>query len=203
MPFPSVLPSSFPVVFGEPVGATVDHESEAVARLITAFRETNVEDLVRALSAAPTSAEYALARMHNRGTLALGAGAQLDGLGRIVGEGRNSLGDSAYQTRIRARVQINKSSGTIPQFLAILRLCVASDIAIGVREEFPAAITFLLSGRSIPDRDALTRIKREVKAGGVRTFLDVTNETDDNTFTLDSALSSQGLDAGTLSDTLE
>lgn len=65
-------------------------------------------------------------------------GAQLDGLGAIVGEPRQGRNDEDYRLAIRARVLINKSSGTVPELLAILSLLLPGG-AFQLIEYFPAA----------------------------------------------------------------
>lgn len=49
-------------------------------------------------------------------------GAQLDMLGRIVGQKRDGLGDAAYRAHIKARVRINQSFGTPADVIAVLKL---------------------------------------------------------------------------------
>lgn len=49
-------------------------------------------------------------------------GAQLDMLGRIVGQPRNGLPDDRYVVHIRARIRINRSIGTPDDVIDVLRL---------------------------------------------------------------------------------
>lgn len=49
-------------------------------------------------------------------------GAQLDMLGRIVGQPRNGLSDDRYRVHVRARIRINRSIGTADDVIEVLRL---------------------------------------------------------------------------------
>ena len=49
-------------------------------------------------------------------------GAQLDALGRLVGQRRDGLGDASYRAHIKARVRINQSFGQARDVIAVLRL---------------------------------------------------------------------------------
>jgi hypothetical protein len=51
-----------------------------------------------------------------------GVGAQLDLLGRVLGEPRRGALDEPYRSRLRVRVLVNRSNGCIPEMLKILRL---------------------------------------------------------------------------------
>jgi hypothetical protein len=55
-------------------------------------------------------------------SIASAIGEQLDVLGRIVGEVRRGADDEPYRNRIRVRVLVNRSNGTIPELLEILRV---------------------------------------------------------------------------------
>jgi len=48
------------------------------------------------------------------------AGAQLDLIGRIVGQAREGLGDVAYRCALRARVLANRSNGTPEELYAVV-----------------------------------------------------------------------------------
>ena len=64
------------------------------------------------------------------------SGVQLDALGRIVGQKRESLGDAAYRAHIKARVRINQSFGQAKDIIAVIKLV---DSAVFHITEYPTA----------------------------------------------------------------
>jgi hypothetical protein len=197
------FPYSFPFALGYVTPDPLDHEEAAVARLMNALRNTTFEDLVRALARSHQSVEDALVHLHGDRLLVNGAGAQLDAVGSIVGQPRNGMSDNRYIRWIKARILANRSSGTIPELLNILRTVSGSETVIEAREEANTTLVFRLSGFDVPYTDDLILMLLETKAGGVRVILEAANETDANTYTLDSASNAQGMDAGYMLDALE
>lgn len=63
-------------------------------------------------------------------------GVQLDALGRIVGQKRDSLGDAAYRAHIKARIRINQSFGQPKDIIAVIKLVDTSAFHLA---EFPVA----------------------------------------------------------------
>ena len=76
------------------------------------------------------------------------SGAQLDLIGKILGLQRQGLSDVPYQAVLRAQIVANRSSGTIEDLLAIVRLSLApySVTSIVLREVYPAAIEIHVAG---------------------------------------------------------
>lgn len=67
-------------------------------------------------------------------------GAQLDGLGTIVGEERQGRSDSAYRSAILGRIGINNSSGTPEEIISYIETEVGASVTIDLQEFFPASI---------------------------------------------------------------
>lgn len=199
MPFPY----SFPLTLGYVTPEPRDHESEAIERLITALRNTNVEDLIAASVSGLQTVEDAAVQLHGKRMLVGAEGDQLDGLGDIVGEARQGRSDSRYLTWIKARAKVNRSSGTIEEITEVTRLICSSTASVQVEEQFPHGINVFLSGEEIVNAEEILSILQEMKAGGVRLLVEYTNTDPDNTFTLDSSNPSQGLDNGIMTVTLE
>lgn len=70
-------------------------------------------------------------------------GASLDLLGRIVGEGRDGRDDPSYRVRIRARIKVNQSTGSIPDMLAVLELLDPS--AFYIYDAAPATMVIVMA----------------------------------------------------------
>ena len=63
------------------------------------------------------------------------AGAQLDVIGRIVGQARQGMSDVDYRVFLSARVRVNKSSGKAEELIEITSLLVSGKLLI--RETYP------------------------------------------------------------------
>lgn len=97
-------------------------------------------------------------------------GVQLDGLGGNVGEPRNGAGDDAYRIRIKARLLINRCSGTPDQVIAIAQLLLGIGSAPKVTEYFPAAFILDATGTALTAEQAVALVNAidEATAAGVR-----------------------------------
>lgn len=80
--------------------------------------------------------------------LAYAEGAQLDGIGKIVGEAREGREDEAYRSAIGARILLNNSSGTIEDLIGLTR-ALLGDVAVQVVEVQPAHFELIIAG-SVP-----------------------------------------------------
>lgn len=102
--------------------------------------------------------------------------AQLDVLGRIVGEPRNGLGDAAYRVRIRVRIRINQSFGTAADVIAVLRLADPAPFHY-VRYGTAAFRIDYVSPPAIAARGQLARFVSEARAAGVRSSVVIPTST--------------------------
>lgn len=112
-------------------------------------------------------------------------GAQLDLIGRIVGENRNGKTDENYLRAIQARIVINRASGLPDEVLRVLALTYP-DNARELTEHFPASIVASLSDTFTGDIEALADLIRQVRAAGVRQDLEYTVAEDTETFSFAS-----------------
>lgn len=196
----------FPYTFPFPLGAvglsTEDHDAGARARVVTALKETTVEDLVGVLATSSQSTEEGIWTLRRR-RLSAAEGAQLDGIGRIVGQLRGGVSDVEYRLRLKARIRINRSAGRADEDLyGVVGVMINSAISMELREEFPAAFRMILTGGDVPNAAIVNSLMQEAKAAGVGAQLLHTNDEPASTFTLDGA-AGQGLDEGILADLLE
>lgn len=95
--------------------------------------------------------------------------AQLDILGRIVGQPRNGMSDEIYRLWIKARILINRSWGSAPQILEVLRLATGEDPLYHLVQMPPAAFELWVN-TSMDDENAqaVASIVQSIKAAGVR-----------------------------------
>jgi hypothetical protein len=68
-------------------------------------------------------------------------GAQLDNLGRIVGQQRTGLDDTTYRLYLRARIIANKSNGTTEDLYRVFRALLG---ALGYKYSFGGTKSFVL-----------------------------------------------------------
>jgi hypothetical protein len=102
-------------------------------------------------------------------------GVQLDGLGQIIGAERQGLDDDDYRMLLRAQIQVNKSGGTIPQLIEIIRLASNTTLeqaAVELTESFPADFVVKITVALDPGTgDIAAQTMYEAKAAGVHGVL--------------------------------
>lgn len=117
----------------------VDHEDAQQQSLLSFLRyKTNRRALMRPAANQLQQLETVFYDLLERRLLD-GEGAQLDGVGDIVGEPRRGRADSAYKIRLAVRILLNVSSGTPEEILAMIRLLAGDDL--GWQEFYPAFFT--------------------------------------------------------------
>lgn len=92
-------------------------------------------------------------------------GVQLDILGKIVGEPRNSRTDDDYRPAILLRVAINTSDGTEPKIVEVLT--ALAGVPVSLTEVFPAGIIVDVSGVSLADLNSFFGVLDDVVAATV------------------------------------
>ncbi len=99
--------------------------------------KTNWEAWIDVIAAPMQRLENALFDLLLLRAISTAVGKQLDIIGQILNEKRLGTDDERYRIRLRAKILILKSSGTLPQLLAILELLMAGDYE--VRPAYPRA----------------------------------------------------------------
>lgn len=163
-----------------------DHADRAAARLLEQLRDKpRINSLVRLLAEQVQALEDALHQLYTDRTLETAVGAQLDVLGALVGQARQSYTDEEYRTHIRARIRLNLSSGTIPDLIAIFRTLVPAPGTLELFEHFPAGLHLRIRGIAFTPAFArmLVKFLRLGKAAGVHAVLEWQEASDAATFT--------------------
>lgn len=95
--------------------------------------------------------------------------AQLDAIGRLVGQGRQGQSDAVYLTYVRARVFLNKSRARRSNVTGVLQLIESA--AFAYEEFYPGTVlvTYLTAPSSSPA--VLFGIAKLAVTGGVRFYL--------------------------------
>lgn len=160
-----------------------DHVDRALARLITQFRNSvSHRGLLASYVAEVQEAENALFDILVQSSIADATGAQLDGLGQILGERRNGRSDEVYRQAVAARFFLNKSSGTVEEILHLFRLI--TDASPFLDEYFPAAFVLRLEELPVDDPVNYALMLRAVKVAAVRAVLHYLTAPPGETFTL-------------------
>lgn len=187
-----------------------DHVAEMIARLPGQFRtktdEPNrVERLLTALGGSVQDLWQVMQAVLLLRTIESAAGAQLDVLGRIVKERRDGLDDDTYRRRVRARIAVHRSRGTVEDLITITRLVVLVEGAlIRVVVEAIASVVVHLENAAVTDAIADTVLfgfLQAAAAAGVRVILHSGSGDPAGWFTLDASDNARGLDNGLFTDT--
>lgn len=188
MPFPY----SLPLAFGEDVASTftkiTDHAASAVSLLIEQYRDKPLLSALARISGERTQLlEDQLWKIFTERWIESAEGTQLDNLGKIVGQPRQAFADEDYRQQLRARVRLNRSSGTIEDLLAIFRLVVPPGTGLQMIERFPAGFRLQLNdmGFNAASIALLLGFMRAARAGGVYGVLHWITTTEAATFTFD------------------
>lgn len=97
------------------------------------------------------------------------ADAQLDTIGRIVGETRKGRADDLYRIWILARIAINKSHSHASDIITVLRIVEAEPFRY--REFYPAAVLIEFTDALAGPPQDLRDIAEQTAAAGVRVDL--------------------------------
>lgn len=172
------------------------HAADAVARLLEQFRAgTTMPALVRAFANQAQAAEDALWDVLVLRQLASATGAQLDVLGRVLGQPREGRADADYVLWLRARMLLNLGSGRPEDLLAIFRAVVQGSTGLQLEEQFPASIVLRIGSASTVDPAQAAAILQLAKAGGVKAVLEAATSIDTTSFAMDP--NGAGFDDGT------
>ncbi len=141
--------------------------------------ENNIRKLLRIYCAPMQALEDCLQQMLTERSVGTAVGAQLDLVGKIVGQDRIGLDDDAYRRYIRARISANKSDGLIEDLILVAKLLI-DDLVASIVIDNQGIATVVLRVEDLPVSEALADILitflLTTKAGGVRVILESSAE---------------------------
>lgn len=147
-----------------------EHIAEMLSRRLEQFRDkVRFSALLELLGVQVQEVEDAVYQILTDTVLETAEGAQLDGLGEIVGEERAGRDDATYRIAIRTRIAINLSEGTIENIIS-LALAISGGTQAEATEYFPAGFEIRIID-SLPEGTDPARIAAVVRSGkpaGVR-----------------------------------
>lgn len=145
----------------------LDHGARGKARLIQQYRGKPLfEGLVELLSGQAQGIEDEAWDVLQQRAIAVAEGAQLDGIGAIVGAARDGLGDAAYRLRLRTCVQLNRCRGTHEDVRACLN-ALMPGLALDLVDYPPAGFHALYSDLLTASADDALRVLHSAKPVGV------------------------------------
>lgn len=187
-----------------------DHVAEMIARLPGQFRskddaQNNVEKFLTAVGGSVQDLWQAMQHVLLLRTIESANGAQLDVLGKIVKEPRNGLDDETYRRRVRARIAVHRSKGTVEDLIKVTELVLLDDaVLIRVVPEPVGSVVIHLENAAIADTIADTVLfgfLQAAAAAGVRVILHSGSADPADWFTLDTTSDSEALDNSFFTDT--
>lgn len=195
------LPLSLPGILGDPhqvIAVVTDHAQRAKDRLAEQFKnQPNLAKVLDTLNDQTQKLEDALWQLLTERTMSSALGAQLDALGRIVGQARQGFDDETYRLYLKARVLLNVSSGTKEEIYSIFRPLVDVSTTMRIEEQPPAAFVLRFGGVAFTPAQIqrLIVFLRAAKSAGVRAIMEWFEYDPAEVFTLDIG---PGLDQGHL-----
>lgn len=139
----------------DPYIQITNHVAQGLALLIEQYKnKPKVKGIVTSYLNRVQELENALADLYEARKFQPGTfGVYLDRYGKIVDAKRNSSDDLAYFTYIQAQIAINKSSGTIDEFIEVCRILTGLTPTI---TEYPATLVIELPSNTFTTDQILT-----------------------------------------------
>lgn len=161
-----------PTYPGEPGGLEYvdDHCEDAKSKLLSQYQgKPRIEALLCALVDQIQEVEAATWQLIDLRTLNNAEGAQLKGIGDILGEKQGSFDQETYRALLRAKVRVLRSKGAFDDVVEVLFLLQGSETGVTVFERFPAAFEIAtVNPLSASIGELSRRFLRAAKAAGVR-----------------------------------
>ena len=149
----------------------------------------NTNEKFVAVMASPfQSLEGMLQQLLTERSIDTAVGAQLDVIGRIVGQRRNGLDDDTYRRHCRAKISVNRATGTFEDIYKIIDLIIYDDDAEYVAQnEGTATVRVRVDDLVItPELAKVTYgFLRKAVSAGVRLIFEWGEVPEDELFTLD------------------
>ena len=145
-----------------------DHTTQALDLLLERFKgKPNLAAFLSAFMEQVQDIEDAIVALADSRIIDKAQGAQLDRIGRIVGQERGARADDVFRMYIKARVRLNLSSGRPDDCLSIVRLLVDADVGL-LYEDEDELFFQITADKPISGGEDIARILRQAKPACVR-----------------------------------
>lgn len=164
-----------------------DRVGTAISLLIDALKDkTNFTKLVESYVAECQELETVWFDLLELRNIENGQGTQLDMIGERIGQPRLGYDDTTYKVWLRARILINKNSGTIEELYTLFSTLLTNGLQY--TPYYPASFIFDADGTLLADPVTLGTILQSVTPAGVNGSLRYSLFDDAHTFTLSGSL---------------
>lgn len=163
----------------------------------------NIEKLIVALLVPAQDIENALQQLKLYRLVDTAVGAQLDILGRIVGQARNGLVGDTYRRYLRARIVANFSDGVVEDLIKVVDFVIYdADAEIVISGILNATARLRVDGIAISDEIGaiVNGFVNDTRAAGVRVITQWAVSEPSQVFKFDSG---PGFDQGHLATSLD
>jgi hypothetical protein len=181
-----------------------DLVAQAQARLISQFQnKPKIAGFLSAFSQQVQDLENAVWQLNTERALPIAVGAQLDGLGSIVGIKRLGRDDETYRAAIKGQIGVNTTNATPEDVISNFKFMTNSDFVYLI--EYPIADIEIWADNDFTSEtfvgDEPTSLEviqmyaqlDKILPAGVRCIMIGVFDTEEGSFTLDGQLESQGL----------
>jgi len=153
----------------------VVHKPAALDRLIEQFkRKVNIDKMVCIIANRAQSEEDVLNDLTIFRALTVAEGVQLDGIGDLVGQPRNSTNDDIYRSTIITRIFLNNRSGEPEILMAALRFFARSQ-DVSLTELFPANLQMFAFTESLPTN--IINLMQPLTMAGIGNIIIIASQT--------------------------
>lgn len=122
------------------------HVEEALGNLLEQFQDSaQLKKLLEIYIRQISDLENAFEQLQTERTdIATSVGAQLDGIGSIIGEARQGRDDADYRIALNNRIALNLSTGTREDIITVMLGVLGQSTNVQITEYFPAAFEALI-----------------------------------------------------------
>lgn len=148
-----------------------DHVLKAQNRLLEQYKGlADPDNIIKDLTLNIQKLEDALWGLNTLRNINTAIGAQLDGLGSIVGMPRNTTDDDIYRLEIRAKIVKNVSEGTAERLIAVYKYMTEASV-VDYSDAWPMSVFMMSDGISpvaLTDANLIYSLVKAAAAGGVK-----------------------------------
>jgi hypothetical protein len=146
----------------------LNHGALALARLAEQYRnKPRIAGLFTAVGAEVRAVEDALYQLYTERGIDTGVGTQLDAIGAVLAEPRGAATDAEYRLILKAKIRVNKSSGTAENLIAVFHAALPTTL-VTVTTWTIAYVTVEIDATITAAAAVLyRRFLRTARAGGV------------------------------------
>lgn len=173
-----------------------DHQAQAIARLVSQYRDKTSMRGVVALETAQIQILEDVLWDVIEDSIDSATGAQLDVWGSIINQSRGPMDDTTYRLWIKARMLVVRCGGRPDDILHTYQQ-IAPECTVTLIEQFPAGFVIRLGGVPPASNPTdLVSFLRMARAAGVNGILEYLGDVPANTFRFDAG---PGFEVGKLS----